>query len=115
MMTILNSTRNVSLARNASKAVSPLTRLKGLIGRRQMSPDEALWIPACNSIHTFFMSFDIDVVFTDRNFKVLSIHRRVQPWRLLMPKWSAYHTFEFAGGCLNENNLKLGDSIHVGH
>lgn len=58
-----------------------LERARGLIGMRDIRPDEAWVFPCCRSVHTWFMSIPIDVVCLDAAGKVLSV-RTVPPWRL---------------------------------
>ena len=49
-----------------------LTRRKGLLGRSGLADDEGLWIPT-SSIHMFGMRFAIDVVYADREGRVLKL------------------------------------------
>lgn len=90
------------------------TRAKGLLGRASLPSDEVLWIKPCNNIHTFFMKFPIDVVFTDKNLKVVKVRRNVVPGRLILPVWKACNTFECAAGFLDRHQIREGDQLHVG-
>lgn len=112
-MRLVNVTRHSNVSTNLMKTRGLFSRAKGLIGSDPLTYDEALWIPACNSIHTFFMTFPIDVVFTDKNFKVKSIFHTVTPWRLLPPQWGAFHTFEFSAGRLSNIEIEPGDILNV--
>ncbi len=58
------------------------SRSKGLLGRRGLAQDEGLLIKPCNSIHTFFMKFPIDVIFLDKNGRIVKIATGIKPWRL---------------------------------
>ena len=84
-MKLINTTQNTTLATRLVKARSFYARLMGLMGRHQLPPGEALWIPGCTSIHTCFMRFHLDVVFVDKNFKVVALYPNLKPWRLT--KW----------------------------
>lgn len=56
-----------------------------LIGLSRLSREEAspgLLIPRCASVHTFGMRFALDLVFLDREGRVLGFRRRVRPRRL---------------------------------
>ncbi len=59
-------------------------RARGLIGTRDLAPDEGMLILRCNCIHTFFMSFAIDATFLDREGRVVKVVRGVRPWRLFV-------------------------------
>jgi uncharacterized membrane protein (UPF0127 family) len=62
-------------------ADSPLKRMKGLLGRSSLEPDQGMLFRPAGSIHTFFMRFPIDVVFCDRELTVLGIARELGPWK----------------------------------
>jgi uncharacterized membrane protein (UPF0127 family) len=43
----------------------------------------ALLIPGCDSVHTAWMRFAIDVVFLDADGRVLRVATGVTPWRVV--------------------------------
>ena len=57
-------------------------RLRGLGGRVDMPPDDALLIPRCRSVHTFTMRFALDLVWLDGAGRVVRVDRAVPPRRL---------------------------------
>jgi uncharacterized membrane protein (UPF0127 family) len=59
-----------------------VTRLRGLVGDGPLEEGEGLLIVPCNSIHTHFMSFAIDVVYVERTQKVVAIDHAMKPWPL---------------------------------
>lgn len=91
-------------------ADSFLTRLRGLLGRRELPPDEGLLINPCSSIHTWFMRFPIDVVFLDRDLRVVRLAADVRPWRL---RWGrgARQVLELAAGEAAERRIEVGDRL----
>ncbi|HVS84134.1 MAG TPA: DUF192 domain-containing protein [Gaiellaceae bacterium] len=62
-------------------ADNPWTRMRGLLGRASLAPDEGLLIRPAGSIHMLFMRFPIDAVFCDRDLRVLKVARGLRPWR----------------------------------
>jgi uncharacterized membrane protein (UPF0127 family) len=62
-------------------ADGPLTRMRGLLGRRQLDADEGLLLKPAGSVHTLFMRFPIDVVFIDREGNVTRVVSALRPWR----------------------------------
>ncbi len=44
-----------------------------------------LLIKKCNSIHTCFMKFNIDVYCLDKDFKVVKKYTNVKPFRFILP------------------------------
>jgi uncharacterized membrane protein (UPF0127 family) len=57
-------------------------RLRGLIGRPSLPPDEALLIRRCRSVHTVGMRFAIDLVWLDADGLPLRVDRAVPPLRV---------------------------------
>src|SRR5512133_2057212 len=57
------------------------SRMKGLLGRRELASGEGMLIRPTSSIHTFCMRFPIDAVFLSRDGEVLKIKPNVGAWR----------------------------------
>jgi uncharacterized membrane protein (UPF0127 family) len=57
-------------------------RLRGLAFQRREAV-RGLYIPRCDSIHTFGMRFELDVVFFDAAGRPISVRRSVPPCRIL--------------------------------
>ena len=91
-----------------------LKRMKGLLGKRELPAGEALWIKPCMAIHTFWMSFSIDVVFLDKRNQVIVAMRNLQPNRVtrLYPK--AASVLELPAGMIDATLTEVGDEIEIG-
>ena len=96
-----------ALARRVKRAVTPWERMRGLLGRNGLEPGEGLLIERCFSIHMFFMRFAIDVVFLDRDWRVVKKVADLAPWRMAWC-WGAAHTLELAAGALGSVEVPLG-------
>jgi uncharacterized membrane protein (UPF0127 family) len=62
-------------------ADGPLSRMRGLLGRSSLAPDQGMLFRPAGSIHMFFMRFPIDAIFCDRELRVLDVERALQPWK----------------------------------
>ena len=119
-MKLVNKTKNVEIAQTVRVADSFFSRAIGLMGKKSLPAGEVLWfkgatfMPA-NSVHTHFMRFAIDVVFTDRELVVKAIYRNLQPWKITMPVAGAVDCFELNAGTCEREKLEIGDQLHVGH
>ena len=72
-------------------------RARGLIGTKELAPGEGLLIEKCNAIHTFFMSFPIDVYFLDGENRLIKAVKMVRPWSFLVwGGWRAAQVLETA-------------------
>ena len=109
---ITNLTRGTTLASQARRAGGMLQRLVGLLARRTFSPGEALVIPRCNGIHTWFMRFPIDVVFMNRAGYVVKTIPRVPAFRMV---WAlgARTAIELPAGTLAKTVTKPGELLRI--
>lgn len=85
-------------------------RMRGLLGRDHMPPDQALLLKRCRSIHTFGMGFAIDVLFLDRHARIAAIHHDVPKRRMLL-NLRAIQTLEMSSGAARLHGLSVGDSL----
>ena len=113
MPEITNLTRNITLAENIELADTPLKRMKGLLFRKTLEKSTALIIRPTSSIHTFFMQFPIDIVFLDKDNKILKLRRDVIPFRLISCPLSAKTTIEFPAGTLSSTQTQTGDFLSI--
>ena len=73
MVVVTNQTQQTIVADRCDVATAPLKRLVGLLARRTFTPSEGLIFPHCNSIHTCFMRFPIDVVFLKQGVVIKTV------------------------------------------
>jgi uncharacterized membrane protein (UPF0127 family) len=85
-------------------------RFRGLMGQRRLSEGEALLIDPCNSVHTFFMRFPIDVLFLDRDDRVLKMSTEIRPFRVAIGR-GARRVLELATGRAKLAGVRVGDRI----
>jgi uncharacterized membrane protein (UPF0127 family) len=111
MMSLLTQQGQL-IAEHVEVADSLLSRMQGLLGRRELPARHALWIQRCNSVHTFCMRFSIDVLFVDRALAIVGIHRALPAWRITFPIANADSVFELPAGCLSAE-VKVGDRLKV--
>ncbi len=91
-------------------ADNPWTRMKGLLGRASLAPDEGMLFDPAGSIHMFFMRFPIDAVFCDRELTVLRVARGLKPWRTAGAR-GARVTIELAAGAAA--GIEPGDRLEL--
>ena len=107
---IVNLTRGSVLAESVKTADRGPSRRKGLLGRESLAPGEGLWIVPCESVHTFFMRFPIDLVYIDRKHRVRKVRSSVPAWRL-SACFSAHSVIELASGAVRDTQTKAGDQL----
>lgn len=109
-MQVMNRTRGNVLASKVDVAGSGASRRKGLLGRVGLEPGEGLWIVPCESVHTFFMKFPIDLVYLDRKNTVRKLRSEVGPWRV-SACFSAHSVLELAPGTIRATKVERGDRV----
>jgi uncharacterized membrane protein (UPF0127 family) len=88
----------------------PWTRMRGLLGRKELAADEGILLSPASSIHTWFMRFPIDVVFLGSDLTVLGVREAVRPWR--MKGWrGARFVLELPGGACARHAIRPGDRL----
>ena len=112
-MTIINKTKNTVLAEEAGIADSPFSRIKGLLGKNGLNRGEALVIRPCNSIHTFFMRFTIDVLFVNKNNRVVKAVSCLKPFRLSAIYLGASFVIELPNGVIQSTSTQAGDIVSL--
>lgn len=110
-MKVINHTRNTCLAHSVIMADSFLPRLVGLLGRSGLEQGWSLVLKPCQSVHTMFMKFDIDVLFVDRHGKVLHLISGMTPFRFSGIVRKSHLVLEFPAGTLAAAGTSPGDTI----
>jgi len=83
-------------------------RAKGLLGRVEMAPDEGLLITRCDSVHTFFMKFPIDLLYLDRDFRVVKMVLEMEPSRMSFCLGKSSQVLELRGGVTKNQTRLIG-------
>jgi len=107
---VLNATRGTVLATQLEVAKTSAKRNKGLLGRKGLAEGEGLWITPCESVHTFFMQFAIDLVYLDRRHRVVKVRSNVGPWRL-SACLVAHSILELPSGTVRATQTSRGDRL----
>ena len=71
-------------------------RLKGFMFTKNIN--NALLFDKCNSIHTFFMKENIDVIMCDEDNKILFYYKDLPRGKIILPKCGVKKVFETPSG-----------------
>ncbi|TMK66941.1 MAG: DUF192 domain-containing protein [Actinobacteria bacterium] len=91
-------------------ADTALTRMRGLLGRRDLPSGEGILLRPASSVHTAFMRFPIDAVFLDREGRVLKIARGLRPWKTAAGR-RAKAVLELSAGEAERRGIELGERL----
>ncbi|QUH27003.1 DUF192 domain-containing protein [Serpentinicella alkaliphila] len=107
---ILNSRNGEILASKVVLADTFWLRLKGLIGRDNIEDEEALILYPCSEIHCYGMKFNIDIIFLDKDKKVISCIDNIIPGSRARVK-DAKYAIEFKAGLVKKKQVKKEDIL----
>ena len=107
-----NQTRNTVLGEAVELADTSEKRRVGLLKHARLEPGSGLWIVPCESVHTFFMKFPIDLVYLDKHRKVRKVKHAVPPWRL-SACLTAHSILELPAGTAKNSGTLRGDELSI--
>ena len=112
-MVIKNLTKNTTLVDRGRVADTFFSRLKGLLGSPALIKGEGLLLKHEKSIHTFFMSFPIDVVYINQAWQIINLDHNMPPYRLgrFVPR--SVYILELPAGVIEETQTAVGDQLQV--
>ncbi len=91
------------------KATSFWDRMMGLMGCVRWPRERPfLFFPECGSVHTFFTFLRPDIVFTDKNNKILRVVAGAGPWRFFWGPRGTRHCLEAPRGTARAHGWKSG-------
>ena len=112
-MSIVNLSKETTLASHVEIADTPPKRMQGLLGREFLPEGEALMITHCQSIHMLFMKFPIDVVFLDNQNKVVGVTARIKPFAFSPIFWKSSCAIELPAGTIEATKTCVGDQLVI--
>jgi uncharacterized protein len=113
VLKVTNANRKTTVMQSGKVADTMWTRLKGLIGVQHLIHGSGLMISPCNSIHCMFMSIPIDVLYVDKENKVVGLTANMKPWRLGKMYWKAKYVLELPVGTIVRSRTEIGDQLDL--
>lgn len=101
----LHAAGNEDLLLDVNKTESALERMRGLLLRPPLKAHQGLLITPCNSVHTFFMQYPLDLVYIDKTLQIIKIVHDIRPWRMSMAP-AAWGVLELLGGSAQTYKLQ---------
>jgi len=114
----INRTRGTILCERLEQAITSRERSRGLLGRQSLEPGAGMLFIAGRLtpflwMHMFFMRFPIDIVFLNRDGRVLKIDHQLRPWRFSSLVFGARQALELAAGSAARSQTQPGDQIVI--
>lgn len=96
-----------------ARADNLFTKSLGVIGWKDFGEKNGLLLTGTNSIHTYFVRFPLDLVFLDKNMKVIKLVKNLKPFRISPIVWSAKHVLEMPTNSIKKFSINVGDEINL--
>lgn len=87
--------------------------MKGLLGASSIPAGKGLLLKPCMGVHTFGMTFPIDVLFLDKGNHVIAVITNLQPNRISRLYLNAASALELPAGIIEATATSLGDKIDI--
>ena len=116
VMRALNRTRGTILCERLEAAGGLGGRSRGLLGRDGLAADAGMLFRSSLPLmwmHMMFMRFPIDIVFLNRENKVICICHDLRPWRFSPIVFGARSALELAAGAAAKTSAAIGDAINI--
>ena len=113
MLHVKNRTRGTTVGEKIELADTSLTRLFGLLGKKGLDAGGGLWIKPSSGVHTFFMSFSIDVIGLDRDLKVMKVWHSLPPFRVTSVSTRMKSVIELPAGAIRAAQVQVGDTLEI--
>ena len=110
-MRITNRTRNTLLGQHVTLASTWLGRMRGYLGRPAPMEGEGILLIPCNAVHSYFMNFELDILFLDQKGTVLEVIRGFAPWKRTKRVRGSEYVLEVPVGTLDSSGTEVGDEL----
>jgi uncharacterized membrane protein (UPF0127 family) len=110
-MYAVNRTRGTFLGVDIKRADRLAARMIGLYRHRNLSLGDGVWLVPCNGIQTVGMKATIDVVFLNRERRVVRVYENVRPGRVIFWVPRARSALEVPAGAVGSSETRVGDTI----
>jgi uncharacterized protein len=113
MLQVENVTRGCVVIGRGRVANNVWTRFKGLMGVRELQSGDGMLIMPCSSVHCMFMSIAIDVIYCDRQDRVVAIDHALKPWRIGSLHRGVRYVLELPAGASAATGTVPGDRLKL--
>jgi len=108
---VTNVARGTVVGETIEVAASATQKVKGLLGRECLEDGQGLLFKGAGSLHTLFMRFPIDVIYTDKHGKVVKLARAVRPFKLIAAPLRCHYALELPAGAILASKTQVGDHL----
>ncbi len=101
------------IANDAIMADTFFGRLTGLLPKKTLIEGEGMILKPCKQVHTYFMSYNIDVIFLDGDNNIIYLHENMEPGHVTPYIKKATAVLEVPEGTIYRWTLRVGDALEI--
>ncbi|MDP4085050.1 MAG: DUF192 domain-containing protein [Bacillota bacterium] len=109
----MNLSNGTEIANCASIADTFFKRLKGLMFTKSLKTGHGLYIQPCQSIHTFFMNYSIDILYLSEMLEIVGIDEKMEPKKIGKYYRAAASVLELPAGTIQNTNTSVGHYLSI--
>jgi uncharacterized membrane protein (UPF0127 family) len=110
---VFNKTRESFLSLSVAAADTPLTRLKGLLGKIRLKPDEGIWVIPSHGVHTIGVPFAVDLVYLDSDHRVIHLTESFGSFRIGPVRRQCASVLELPTRTIYSSQTQVGDELVI--
>lgn len=110
---VFNRNRESFLGLRVVLADTIVSRLKGMLGRMRLKPEDGLWLVPSRGIHTIGMRFAIDLLYLDAANRVIHLIEHLGPFRISPIRIKCASILELRSRTIYSTNTQIGDELLI--
>jgi uncharacterized membrane protein (UPF0127 family) len=110
---VFNRNRESFLGLRVAPANTLKMRLRGLLGRVRLEPEDGIWLTPSRGIHTIGMLFAIDVIYLDAANRVIHLVEHMGPFRISPIRIKCASILELKSRAIYLSNTQIGDELLI--
>ena len=109
-----NKTRNIILTKKVNFCSSAFSKFRGLMFSKEIKDKALVFVfdeEKKVSLHMFFVFYPIDVLFLDKNKKIVELKKNFKPFRTHVPNKKAKYVVELPNNTIEKTKTEVNDEI----
>jgi uncharacterized membrane protein (UPF0127 family) len=110
---VYNQTRECFLSLNVKVADTTLTRLRGMIGRMSLRPDDGIWVVPSSGVHTVGVLIPLDLIYLDASHRVVHVVEHFPTFRIAPIRSDSESVLELPVHSIYPSQTQVGDQLLI--
>lgn len=112
-MELVNRSTGTIIAENVIPAYTFIKRLKGLMFTSSFPEGYAIHIQPCRSIHSYFMKYEIDVLYLNAKNQIIAAECYFRPGTIGRHHEGTESVIELPAGTIHKKKIEIGHNVQI--